>query len=314
MGCPDWPKCFGQYIPPTSAEQLPPNYLEQFEAKRQAKNERLASMLRNIGLDEQANNLLNADLAEEETQFNATKTWIEYINRLVGVAIGLLIIATFVYSIRLRTFNPKIPLYSLLAVILVIFQGWLGSIVVSSNLLPGMVTVHMLPALLLVALLIYAWALATRTEAPLAATKPVFKLFIGLSIVLTLVQIVLGTQVREGVDMLYWTGIDRKDWISALGNDFIIHRTFSWLVLAVHVIIFALAKKHGHQQLVKQSMIALGLVLVLAVSGISMAYFDFPAAMQPIHLLVGTALFGYLVYMALLLNRQLKLQNSLVAA
>ena len=62
MGCPDWPTCFGQWVPPTSESDLPRNYQEIY-----------------------------ADLGYAETRFNVVKTWTEYVNRLIGVGIGLLI-------------------------------------------------------------------------------------------------------------------------------------------------------------------------------------------------------------------------------
>ena len=52
MGCPDWPTCFGQWVPPTSEIQLPANYHEIY-----------------------------AQRGYENTQFNPVKTWTEYTNR-----------------------------------------------------------------------------------------------------------------------------------------------------------------------------------------------------------------------------------------
>jgi cytochrome c oxidase assembly protein subunit 15 len=55
MGCPDWPTCYGLIVPPTSENQLPANYQQLY-----------------------ANEGIPAE------SFDALKTWIEYINRLIG--------------------------------------------------------------------------------------------------------------------------------------------------------------------------------------------------------------------------------------
>ena len=70
MGCPDWPKCFGSWVPPTDASQLPSNYQQIFGAKLKG-----------------------------EVEFNVFKTWTEYLNRLFGAFTGLVIFGTLLASI-----------------------------------------------------------------------------------------------------------------------------------------------------------------------------------------------------------------------
>ncbi len=320
MGCPDWPKCFGSWVPPTSAGQLPSDYKEIYSRKRDQKNQRFADMLEVFGASSLAKELREDESILQEADFNPVKTWIEYVNRLVGVCIGFLIIATFFMSVKIRKKLPGVFWASLAALLLVVFQGWLGSIVVSTNLLPWMVTVHMLPALVIVALLIwgaYRASGSAESEIPEKAGKQLNLLLVVL-LSFSVLQIVLGTQVREGIDEAAITHgyMNREVWIQESGISFYIHRSFSLLIFILHLLLFYIVRKFGASgsQLVNWSAILLAVVGLEILSGVIMAYFAIPAFMQPLHLLFGTVLFGIQFYLVLLvrssINRNRNLLNS----
>ena len=143
MGCPDWPKCFGSWVPPTTESQLPADYRESFAINRVEKNQRLAGYLEFLGFDSLASKLQSESIAAPEETFNKYKTWTEYVNRLLGVLLGLFITAMAAVSFGFRKHQLALFLGSIAAFLLVVFQGWIGAVVVSTNLLPGMVTFHM---------------------------------------------------------------------------------------------------------------------------------------------------------------------------
>src|SRR5690554_3744796 len=241
MGCPDWPKCFGSWVPPTSVDQLPGNYQEIYAKKRVEKNERFVGMLHSLGFDKKAEEIKNDKSILVEEEFNATKTWIEYVNRLLGAVIGLLIIVTFLYSLPLWKLDRTLVSLSFFNILLVIFQGWIGSIVVSTNLLHWMITVHMMLALLLVCLLLYvhyrsyklAYPVLVKTERPGG-----LYLLLMFAFVLTNIQVVLGTQVREQVDIVaaQFGNLFRGQWVDHLGESFLIHRSFSIVLMIIHIV------------------------------------------------------------------------------
>ncbi|EMR03032.1 Cytochrome oxidase assembly protein [Cesiribacter andamanensis AMV16] len=304
MGCPDWPKCFGNYVPPTDADQLPDNYQQLYTEKRLAKNERLASMLDRLGMTTTAHALRTEEAIKQESEFNVVTTWIEYINRLVGVAIGLLIIATFVRSLYLWKWRKSIALLSGFALVLVIFQGWLGALVVTTHLLPWMVTIHMLPALLLVAVLMLARHKADEpVVAPFRAVR-LSRAVLWAALLLTLIQVVIGTQVRESIDtialaMQYEL---RETWVEQLDVSFYIHRSFSWLLLGVHVVLVFLTTREKHRELSRWAIVLLAAVITEGLVGVLLAYAGFPAFLQPVHLVLGTLIVGLQYYMVLLVG------------
>lgn len=309
MGCPDWPKCFGSWVPPTSVNQLPNDYQEIYLQKRIQKNERFVASLEKLGFSRKAEEIKNDKSILIEEEFNPVKTWIEYINRLIGVLIGLFILVTVYRSLSLWKEDKLIPILSFASLVLVVFQAWIGSIVVSTNLLTWMITLHMLLALLLVCLLIYIHFRAHHLykTIPFRSEKP-SRLFAILMIgfILMIVQIVLGTQVREEIDQIAFAmgNLMRGTWVDSLGVTFLVHRSYSLLLLAIHILFIYKIYKYSVRRsgIFKLSQLLIIVIVFEIMTGIGMAYFAIPAFLQPVHLLFGSLIIG--IQFLLLLNIQ----------
>jgi heme a synthase len=298
MGCPDWPKCFGNWVPPTDVSELPSDYKQVYADYRHKKNQRFARYLRVIGMGETADRLLNDESVLVEADFNPTKTWIEYFNRITGVIIGFLIFAVFVYSLKYWKSDRKVTIIALITLLLVSFQGWIGSFVVSSNLTPWTITVHMFLALVIVALLVYLVYISSQRRNRVQSATGFWWLIACIAVLL--VQILLGTQVREAIDSVARTA-ERAQWISAIEAEFATHRSFSWIVLLLHVgLVFNLRKS---QELKRFLLTLILLILGTIFTGIGMAWFAIPAFLQPLHLLLATGCFGLQFLFLLKLNR-----------
>lgn len=198
MGCPDWPRCFGMMAPPTCACQLPSNYQQIFLEKRIKKVERFAKMMDKFGFHHKANQIRQDQSILLPEEFNAAKAWIEYINRIFGVLAGIFSLAFVVIAIAGRQ-KPAVILFSLLGLLFLVINAWIGSIVVATNLLPGLVSVHFLFSFLCV----FMFIMAMHRSMPLGKANgrelgkgPMISLLL-----LLFVEIFLGTMAREMVEV-----------------------------------------------------------------------------------------------------------------
>ncbi|QKZ11478.1 COX15/CtaA family protein [Spirosoma sp. KUDC1026] len=268
MGCPDWPKCFGLWIPPTHISQLPANYQEIYGAKLKG-----------------------------EVEFNATKTWIEYVNRLIGALTGFVVFVTLIASLIYLKTDKSIVLGSFAAFFLVGLNGWLGAKVVSTELAQYLITIHFLLAIFVVFALLYVFVRAdanTNTELSKNQYDTLSRLLV-ITLLVSIIQIVLGTQVRTALDQVVkQLGYNqRMSWVDNLDWRFYVHRSFSILVLALHIaVIYQIRKVSKGNAIHKLGVAMMAIVIAEITSGIIMAYGGVPAAMQPIHLLLAVVMIG----------------------
>lgn len=260
LGCPDWPRCFGSWIPPASAADLPAGF--------------------------------------DAAQFNPTLMWTEYANRLLGVLVGVLILATAVSAWRHHRRSPRILWPTVAALLLVGFQGWLGGLVVQHELAAWIVTIHLLVALVIVSLLLYATVYAlfgTAGTVPAAGEGRAPLLWASLALLaITVAQVTLGAQVRGAVDDAMIHGTPRALALASVGAYDRWHRETALAVLAATLFVCLLVwSRHPHERpLVQASGVMAGLVVVQVLVGASMAYVGLTPAAQVAHLTASSLILG----------------------
>jgi cytochrome c oxidase assembly protein subunit 15 len=257
MGCPDWPHCFGKWIPPTNASELPADY-EKYLSKQ-----------------------------DIDHHFNALHTWIEYINRLLGALLGVFAIIQTVLLFRKRRSFHRPYKFSLFFLLTVILTGLFGAMVVKLNLANISISVHLLFAIVLIQIQL-ALLLSVHSKSSILEVDDKTRKMLFVFLIVLFVQSILGTMVRIHVDDISKTlnYEQRETWLADMPLMFLIHRGFSWVVL-----LFALFMGWYCKNIpaIKNKVFMLaGIILLSMTTGIILFYANMPAAAQPIHLLLAT--------------------------
>ena len=301
MGCPDWPQCYGYTIPPTHRDQVTWSEQRKFFAGQMiihdwtdeagTRERLLVARETFITGDQFVPDHWSVYGKHDYTIFNPVHTWIEFINRMLGALSGVPVLCLFFVSVvgavKNRAFLPAV--YASATLFGLGFVAWLGKLVVDGNLIPGSITYHMFGSIGIVGALI----LGIRHNQEKVSIQPYLRWLIGFTLLCVLAQVYIGTQVREEVDYIVKAGNeDRSTWVGELSAWFIVHRSFSWFILAlVGLWIFRLWQT-GHR-FVDMWLVAVILLIQTGV-GVVLNYADMPALAQPIHLVLAIVLVGVL--------------------
>ena len=272
LGCPDWPKCFGRWIPPLTRMQIP------------------------AGID--------------AASFNLTLAWIEYVNRLIGVTVGLLIAITAVVALLRVRHVPRLLYPTLAAAVLVAFQGWQGSQVVATELEPLVVSVHLFLALVIASLLTYVTQEAYYLNRSVSGPPPVqagrTRTWVGLLWLIAVLQVILGARVRGSAETIIaqFPLLAPAEILSRTGGLHTLHMALGILVAVFAVYVAVSLVKTGAAQslLVRGSAVGMAAVsLAQILLGLSMYVFGLTPMLQLFHVWASALFVGLVlvVYSAL---------------
>jgi cytochrome c oxidase assembly protein subunit 15 len=313
MGCPDWPKCFSGYIPPTSLSQLPKDYQQEYINGRAAKNQKFAQTLDMYGFTDLADHIRKDKSILIPEEFNVARAWTEYVNRLIGMLTGISMFFMAIFSFSYLKENIMIPVLSVINLLLIYFQAWLGSVVVSTNLTAWIVTVHMLVALAILALSIATYYLAKVYYKDSMKIKPLTYIITVVVLIISVIQIVFGTEVRETIDSVanHFQGGYREDWIADAGTIFVDHRSMAILVLVGNVLLYALIRREFSRHSLQQQLMSFTFLMIMLqiVTGIILSHLSLPPYAQAAHLVLASLIFGAQFYLVLNLHKTVSLHG-----
>jgi len=293
MGCPDWPKCFGYIIPPTNADVLAWKSDHQFKKGQMIiLDETLLVAQEDFTSSSTFNDYHWKKYTKHDyATFNIAHTWTEYINRLVGALSGLPVLLLVFVCIKNRKKSNWLVVLSLATLFMLGFEAWLGKIVVDGNLIPGQITIHMIGAVIIVVLLL---AILAKSHSSNIIIPKSWKTLLWFCAGLSLIQIILGSQVREQVDHLLEAGVSRNNVVANIDSFFEWHRTLAILVIISNGMFIWKSKgflKTTHTKWLT-AFIALEIII-----GISLSYLNLISWMQPTHLLLALLIFMVQVHL-----------------
>ncbi len=275
LGCPDWPTCWGRIIPPTSVEQIDVDNLDLEKFKRHAVRK---------GMD--------PDTITRETvleSFNPVQTWIEFINRLTSLPLGLSVLLLALFSFRAARHKGYVIGLSWLSLANVLVNAVMGAIVVRSGLQPGIITLHMALAFLLIAVLVTIIWLTRPDTTGVAVAPDQRKKLLVVSLVFfacLFAEGLLGSQVREQTDELGLVAaeLSREQWSEEIGATLIfkVHRSFSWtlLITAALLLWWVLQSSLKHT---REPRLIFALVIAMMIMGLILGHIGVIQFVQVLH-------------------------------
>ena len=284
LGCPDWPKCWGELVPPTSLDQVDFDKLniEKFQKKNPS--------------------ITRESLAAE---FNPVHVWVEFINRLVSLPVGLFTLSTFLLSFQFLRKQKRVFFGSFAALALVLTNAILGAIVVSSGLKPGVITLHMALAIILICVFVYIIYRGGQRlpSVNLGSQKGLLRSTLIILFVACVVEGIMGSQVREITDelALKFKDTPRNVWHEILEQKgiYLFHRSFSWIILVLGIFLFAKTRNADGDLAQLSIKVTFGVILAQMVLGVLMSHVSVHPVVQVLHIGLSSILIVALFWLIL---------------